>query len=128
MTTGALPAGSLLVDPADAGVLAVLAREGARSLAARRPLSDRAAAVLMAVEQAAYAARSAAGTAAVPAGEALGASRLTVERTAEVLQVSRSYVRRLCRAGTLAADRSGPVWLVDADAVAALALSRRGVA
>jgi hypothetical protein len=42
-----------------------------------------------------------------------------------VLKVSRSYVRRLCRTGTLVADRSGPVWTIDTDSLAGLVLARQ---
>jgi hypothetical protein len=123
--TQPLSAGHLLVDPADCPVLAALVREGARSFATRRRLSGREADVLMAVELAARDARSAAGTLAVARPVAAAPSWLSIGDTAEALRVRESYVRRLCRAGTLVADRRGPVWLVDPDSVAALVLSRR---
>jgi excisionase family DNA binding protein len=110
-------------------VVAGLVREGARQFAARRRLTPREEAVLMAVEQAAFDARgSAYGTAAVPAAVAPASSSVTVDQAAEVLRVSTSMVRRLCRAGQLAAQRRGSVWWIDGDSLAELALSRRRVA
>lgn len=124
--TRPLAGGWLIIAPTDAGTVAVLAREGARAIAARRPLPRRAADVLDALALAAADARSAAGTAAGPAGPRPASSTPTrwinVEEAAAVLRTSTGYVRRLCRSGDLVAEKSGPAWLVDADAVAARAL------
>jgi hypothetical protein len=121
--TTVLAAGTLIVAPADAGLLAVLCREGVLAIGSRRSLPPRASALLAAVEQAAAAARSAAGTTVMPQPPR-AASWATVEEAAEVLSMSPSYVRRLCRTEKLVADRRGPAWLVDADSLAGYALSR----
>jgi excisionase family DNA binding protein len=50
---------------------------------------------------------------------------LTVTEAAEELRVSDRLVRRLCRDGTLVAERHGGVWLIDGTSVTAYAGSRR---
>lgn len=122
--TAPLRPGSLLVDPADVGLLAALVREGVVALGARRPLPPRTGPLLAAIEAAAAAARSSAGTAAVPDAGA-PASWLSAEQSAGVLGVSASFVRRLCRTGTLVATRRGPAWSIDPDSATAYVLSRR---
>lgn len=127
MTTPLGP-GSLLVDPADVGLLAVLVREGVLAIGARRSLPPRVGPLLAAVEAAAHAARSAAGTAvsAAPAGQA--PSTATVFEASRELHMSEEFVRRLCRTGVLVAQRRGPVWLIDRDSIASYVLDRRAVA
>lgn len=124
--TRPLAGGWLLVAPADAGTVAALAREGARAIAGRRPLPRRAADVLDALTLAAADARSAAGTIPGPCSPRRASSTPThwinVEEAAAVLKTSTGYVRRLCRSGALAAEKLGPAWQVDADAVTARAL------
>ncbi len=116
--------GTLLLDPADVVALVPLVRAGAQAFAHRRNLSAPEADALMVLEQGAYAARrSVAGTAAIPA-DTVPASWVTVEQAVEVLRMSPSYVRRMCRRGALVAVRRGPQWAIDADSVAALVLTR----
>jgi excisionase family DNA binding protein len=124
--SGVLGPGHLLVEPVDAPALAALVRKGARSLAVRR-LTAREAAVLMATEHAAHDVR------AVPPADpqfhrlssAPPLSVVSVEAASEVLQVSERYLRRLCRNGTLTAQRHGRGWSVDERSVSALAIARR---
>jgi len=117
--------GWLLVAPADAAHLVRFVRAGALSFRERRNLSNREADLLMAVEQAAYAARrSAIGTATTTLRLDVGESLVTVPDAAQALHVSDSYVRRLCRARALDAQRDGRDWRIEADSLAAYALRR----
>lgn len=68
---------------------------------------------------------SAGGTAVtVPTPQGAGLV-VTAPEAAELLDVSESYIRRLCRSGEIGASKRGPAWLLDAAFVAALAQSRR---
>lgn len=127
MTTP-LGVGTLLVSREDVGLLAILAREGVLAIGSRRSLPPRVAALLAAIEHAAAAARSEAGTAARDAAAGSGSSTVTVTEAAKELCVSTEFVRRLCRRGTLVAERRGPLWLVDTDSLSSYALSRRAAA
>lgn len=117
--------GWLLVSPADAGRLALLVRAGAMTFQGRRNLTSCEAELLMAVEQAAYAARcSVAGTTTTPLPPIPATSSLTVIEAAQALRVSDSFIRRLCRTGVLTAERRGIEWQINADSVATYALAR----
>lgn len=123
--TRSLADGWLLVSPADAGRLALLVRAGVAAFRQQRNLNPAAADLVMAVEQAAYAARRAAGgTVTTSLRPQAGESSVTVPEAAQMLQVSSSYVRRLCRAEVLDARRDGRDWLINADSLAAYALAR----
>ncbi|MFG1839111.1 helix-turn-helix domain-containing protein [Micromonospora sp. NPDC049175] len=123
--TQPLTGGWLLIAPDDACRLAQLVRAGALTFRHRRNLTTGEGALLMVVEQAAYAARSSAmGTPAVMAVVAPAASTVTSGEAARTLRVSDSYVRRLCRTGALEAQRSGTEWHIDPDSLAAYALTR----
>ncbi|MEU5872491.1 helix-turn-helix domain-containing protein [Glycomyces sp. NPDC047369] len=123
--TQTLAGGWLLIAPDDACRLAQLVRAGALTFRHRRNLTTGEGALLMAVEQAAYAARSSAmGTVAVSVSPAPAASTVTSGAAAQALRVSDSYVRRLCRTGALEAQRSGTEWHIDPDSLAAYALTR----
>lgn len=123
--TQPLSDGWLIIAPADAGTLALLVRAGAMGFRHRRNLTAREADLLMAVEQAAYAARrSVAGTTTVPLPPIPATSSLTVIEAAQALRVSDSFVRRLCRTGVLTAERRGTEWQINADSVATYALAR----
>lgn len=129
--TAPLPAGSLLVDPADVGLLAVLVREGAARVAQRRRLPTQVADLMAAVEQAAAEARAAAGVASNSTSTASGGTTapsldMTVQEAASAIGCSPGWVRQLVSGGSLHARRvGGRVLLLDRDAVAALVLSRR---
>lgn len=126
--TQPLADGWLLIAPPDAARLVAFVQAGALTFRGRRNLTPGEADLVMAVEQAGYAARKAlgsnAGTSAVPLAADPAVSITTVSEAAGVLGVSESYVRRLCRTGQLAATRPGSGWLVDAASVTVLALSR----
>ncbi|KAB1933434.1 helix-turn-helix domain-containing protein [Micromonospora sp. ALFpr18c] len=123
--TRPLAGGWLLVAPDDACRLAQLVRAGALTFRHRRNLTTGEGALLMVVEQAAYAARSsAAGTVAVLPEPGRSPSTVTASAAARALRVSDSYIRRLCRTGALEAQRSGTEWHIDADSLAAYALTR----
>lgn len=123
--TAVLAPGTLIIGPGDAGLLAVLCREGVVAVGTRRSLPARTAALLRAVEDAAAAARSVAGTVGGAGKPGTSSSTVTVTQAAKELDMSVSYVRRLCRTGALVAERCGPLWMVDADSVASHGLSRR---
>jgi excisionase family DNA binding protein len=122
--TRALVDGTVVIDPVHSGLVAFLVREGTLAVGARRALPPQVAPLLAELERAAAAARSTAGT-GVSAVAARSASWSTAEQAAEVLKVSPSYVRRLCRAGALIAERCGTVWLIDTDSLAGYALAHR---
>lgn len=127
MTTP-LSAGTLIVSPADVGLLAVLVREGVIAVGARRSLPRRVGPLLAAVEAAAATARSEAGTGVRTAPVGPARSTATVAEAAEVLKVSEVVVRRRCRDGSLVAERRGLAWMIDSDSLASYALARREVA
>lgn len=126
--TRPLQGGWAIVAPADALVLARLVRAGAESFRHRRKLSQHEADVVMLAEQAASDARASVAGSTATQGAPVPGSWVPVERAAEVLDVSTSRVRQLCRTGKLVAERHGGAWHVDPEALAALALRRETAA
>lgn len=131
--SGPVPAGSVLLDPADAAVAAWAMREAIRALGvAGRPVPTRLAGLAATLTAAAAAAVGDSASAVRPdrAGPAASPADLTVEvvpvsEAAALLSLSRSRVRQLIAAGELPAQRAGKrVLLVDRAAAAALAATR----
>ncbi|MGI5182233.1 helix-turn-helix domain-containing protein [Dactylosporangium sp. CA-152071] len=114
------PDGSVLVPGDVAGELLAAAVRDLTARARRDGLlvSARAQRILLALHEAAERheqTSTAAGT--EPVAPATVAGRVAAAQAAGLLGCTESYVRRLCRAGRLAGERVGPVWLVDTESL-----------
>lgn len=103
------PAVVLALPPERARLLLFLAREGARSVGGFRRLPSEVADLLAELAAAVYAAGTESSADDDPRGSW---ERLSVSEFARTCGMTPSYVRRQCRAGTLPAEKLGPVWAI----------------
>lgn len=149
MTTTPRP-GSLLLTPEETIICADLAREAVRHVAVHGKPKPRVLELLRELEDASRLAHSFAGNRGATGAEGAqaqatargqhqigfagnrGAGALdvptaswaTVSDAAERLKMSEQYVRRLCHAGELVAERRGPAWVINPDSLTDYSLRR----
>lgn len=125
--SGPVPAGSVLLDPADTATAAWAIREAVRAFTvAGRPVPARLSALAATLTAAAAATASGARTEPVTSpGSGADVEVMPVSEAAKLLGLSESRVRQLVAGGDLPARRAGRrLLLVDRAAAAALAATR----